>query len=162
MSRYYTKSGCIWLFVSLYFTQYINLIDTAIQLQTCSGRFPSLLSALSLALVIVTERLRALRLLTLEQVSLLLPFTPIPLDAPCSLQQPCLNRTSSICGSKTLSPSIFISAHFGSLVRFFLYCVSLQDLAPVFADGFDQHALRMVSLYMRSSPRRGSAFKGLT
>src|ERR1700759_2531339 len=69
MSRYYTKSGCIWLFVSLYFTQYINLVDTAIQLQTCSGRFPSPLSVSSLALVIVTERLRALRLLTLEQVS---------------------------------------------------------------------------------------------
>src|ERR1700761_8709765 len=70
VSHYCTKSGCIWLFVSLYFTQYINLVDTAIQLQTCSGHFPSLLSALSLALVIVTERLRALRLLTLEQVSL--------------------------------------------------------------------------------------------
>ena len=49
--------------------QYINLVDIAIQLQTCSGHFPSLLSASSLALVIVTERLRALRLLTLEQVS---------------------------------------------------------------------------------------------
>src|ERR1700761_3756766 len=52
--------------------QYINLVDTAIKLQTCSGRFPSPLSASSLALVIVTERLRALRLLTLEQVSLFL------------------------------------------------------------------------------------------
>src|ERR1700761_9571529 len=56
--------------------QYINLVDTAIKLQTCSGRFPSLLSALSLALVIVTERLRALRLLTLEQVSPLLFSLP--------------------------------------------------------------------------------------
>ena len=140
--------------------QYINLVDTAIKLQTCSGRFPSLLSALSLALVIVTERLRALRLLTLEQVSLYL-LSLIPLDAPCSLQQPCLNCTSSIFGSKTLSPFISTSAHFGFLVRLFLYCVSLQDLAPVFANGFDQHALRTVSLYMRSSPRRGSAFKGL-
>src|ERR1700742_3958807 len=112
MSRYYTKSGCIWLFVSLYFTQYINLVDTAIQLQTCSGRFPSLLFVFSLALVIVTERLRALRLLTLEQVSLLLYHSLIPLDAPCLLQQPCLNCTSSIFGSKTLSPFTYILAHF--------------------------------------------------
>src|ERR1700761_9032346 len=92
MSCYYTKSGCIWLFVSLYFTQYINLVDTAIQLQTCSGRFPSLLSVLSLALVIVTERLRALRLLTLEQVSLLLSFT---LAFLWTLLARCSNRAST-------------------------------------------------------------------
>src|ERR1700742_512882 len=95
MSRYYTKSGCIWLFVLLYFTQYINLVDTTIQLQTCSGCFPSLLSVLSLALVIVTERLRALRLLTLEQVSLsslfTLPFlwTPLARCSNCASTAPC-------------------------------------------------------------------------
>ena len=64
ISHYYSKSGCIWLFVLLYFTQYINLVDTAIQLQTCSGRFPLLLFALHLAPVKVTWRHWAPRLLT--------------------------------------------------------------------------------------------------
>src|ERR1700761_3822815 len=67
-SRYYTSLVMYVYLVRSTLLQYINLVDTAIKLQTCSGRFPSLLSALSLALVIVTERLRALRLLTQTQL----------------------------------------------------------------------------------------------
>ena len=92
--------------------QYINLVDTAIKLQTCSGRFPSLLSASSLALVIVTERLRALRLLTLEQVSLFKLYHSYssgrPLLVAATVPQPHLVHL-------WLQDLIAIYIHFGTL-----------------------------------------------